>query len=89
MARTARLAGSLAAFAVAVWAVHAGWTQLRVVWDTPTPAGWVAVVGYLLVFLAAFLYLGFWQYAADRAAGRVRRPLGLYERFYRRMKTED
>lgn len=89
MVMTARLAGYVVAFAAAVWALHAGWTHLRALWDNPTPAAWAATVGYLSVFCAAFLYLGFWQYAADRAAGRVRRPFAIYERFYRRMKMGD
>ncbi len=45
----------------------------------PTPAGsaWVALFG--LVVLGAMLALGFLLYEVDRAAGRVRHRVGLYE----------
>ncbi|HEV8353414.1 MAG TPA: hypothetical protein VGR24_04370 [bacterium] len=78
-----RLAGFLGAFAAAIWALNAGWTSFRSTWETPSPGGWALTLGYLAVFLAAFLYVGFQQYAADRAAGRVRRRIGLYERLLR------
>lgn len=82
--RVLHLIGYVLAFAAAIWALQAGWVRFRAVWESPTPAGWAATAAYLAVFLAAFLYLGYWQYAADRAAGRVRRPLWMYERFLRR-----
>lgn len=84
MGQLIRVAGYVGAFGAAIWALQAGWTQFRSVWEAPSAAGWAATVGYLAVFLAAFLYLGFWQYAADRSAGRVRRRIGLYERLLRR-----
>lgn len=85
-ARAVHLVGYVVAFAAAIWALHAGWVRLRAVWESPTPAGWTAIVGYVVVFLASFLYLGYWQYAADRAAGRVRRPLAIYEWFLGRTR---
>lgn len=85
--RVALLAGYIAAFAAAIWALQVGWVQLRAVWAFPTPVGWALTLGYLAVFLSAFLYLGYWQYAADRAAGRVKRSLRLYEWFLRRHQT--
>lgn len=64
----------VAALVVALWAVGRGWTALG--------AGALAAAAlYGVVFAAAFLYLGFWMYAADRAAGKVRRRIGLYERW--------
>lgn len=75
--------GFLLAFAVAVWSLSAGWTAWRAAWALPTTAAMVWTALYAALFLAAFLYLGFWLYAADRAAGRVRRRIGLYERFLR------
>lgn len=76
--------GFFLVFAVAIWAISAGWAALRSTWAAPSTAGLAATLGYVAVFAAAFLYLGFWLYAADRAAGRVRRQIGLYERFLRR-----
>lgn len=72
------------AFIVAMWAVGGGWAALRGVWSSPTAAGGAAVAAYTAAFLAAFIYLAFWVYAADRAAGKVRRPIGLYERILNR-----
>ncbi len=70
-------------FLVAMWALAAGWAALRQTWQAPTPAGLGQALLYAAVFAASFLYLGFWVYAWDRAAGRVRRRIGLYERFLR------
>jgi hypothetical protein len=74
----------LIAFAAAIWAIGEGWAALREAWDAPTGSHVAAVLGYLAVFIAAFVYLGFGVYAADRAAGKVRRPIGLYERLLAR-----
>lgn len=72
------------AFILAMWAISEGWAALRALWASPTAAGGAAVAAYAAVFLAAFVYLAFWVYAADRAAGKVRRPIGLYERILNR-----
>lgn len=63
--------------------LSAGWAALRGTWQTPTAAGLIQTLLYAAVFVASFLYLGFWVYAWDRAAGRVKRQIGLYERFLR------
>jgi len=73
----------VAAFLVAMVSLSAGWGALRSTWQAPTTAGLVQTLAYAAVFAAAFLYLGFWVYAWDRAAGRVKRTIGLYERFLR------
>lgn len=79
-----RLLSIIAAFALALWSLGRGWGTLRAVWAQPSWAA-AAVTGlYLIVFLAAFGYLGFWLYAADRAAGKVARTIGIYERVLRR-----
>jgi hypothetical protein len=74
-----RAVGFLAAFGVAIWALNGAWIRLQSTWDTPTPGAWAAALGYAGLFLAALLYLGFQQYARDRADGRVRRPIRMYE----------
>ncbi len=71
----------LLAFAVAIGALQRGWSQFRSTLETPTPGGWAVTLAYLAMFGAAFLYLGFWLYAQDRAAGRIRRSITLYEMF--------
>lgn len=73
----------LAAFAIAIWALSKGWASLRQTFQSPDPAGVGVTLLYAALFVGAFLYLGYWNYAADRAAGRVRRRIGLYERFLR------
>ena len=74
----------VAVFLVAMWALAAGWAALRQTWQMPTPAGLGHTVLYVAIFAGSFLYLGFWVYAWDRAAGRVRRRIVLYEWFLRR-----
>lgn len=78
-----KILGYLGAFAVGIWAMSDGWASLRATWQSPDVSGALATLGYLGVFVAAFLYLGYWIYAADRAAGRIQRPIKLYERFFR------
>lgn len=79
----------LVAFGAAIWAIGEGWAALVETWAGPTWMEVAAVVGYLAVFLAAFLYLGLGVYATDRAAGKVRRRIGLYERILSRRVREE
>lgn len=64
-----------------MWAINGGWVALRALWAHPSTAGLAMTAGYAIVFGGAFFILGFWIYRADRAAGKVRHPIGLYERF--------
>lgn len=70
-----------AAFAVAVYTFSALWGAVRGAWEgRPTvPPG--AFLGLIALFLGSLGYLGFVMYAADAAAGRVRRPIRLFDRF--------
>lgn len=79
-----RLLSVAGAFILAMWAIGAGWTAARAVWEAPSAARAAGAALYAAVFLGAFVYLGFWVYAADRAAGKVRRTIGVYERILRR-----
>ncbi len=79
-----KLIAYLAAFTVAIWSLSRGWAALRQTWFAPEAAGVAATLLYAGLFASAFLFLGYWSYAADRAAGRVRRRIGLYERFLRK-----
>jgi hypothetical protein len=79
-----RLLSLAAAFLIAMWTIGELWAALRALWSAPSAAAVGTAVAYLALFLAAFTYLGFWVYAADRAAGAVRRRIGLYERILTR-----
>ncbi len=67
------------AFAVAMWAIGSGWAALRAAWSRPSPDAVAVTTAHAVVLVGALLYLGYWIYAADRAAGKVRRPIALYE----------
>lgn len=71
---------SLAAFAVAVYSFSALWGAARGAWEgRPTlPPGPFLI--YAAAFVGSLLYLAFVLYAADRAAGRVRRRIGAFDR---------
>ena len=75
-----RTLASLAAFAAAVYTFSALWGALRGAWEGhPTlPPG--PFLTYLAAFMGSLLYLAFAVYAADRAAGNVRRRIGPFER---------
>lgn len=79
-----RLLSMAGAFVLAMWAIGDGWPALRALWAAPSAAAAGAVAAYAAVLLAALTYLGYWVYAADRAAGKVRRPIRLYERILTR-----
>ena len=79
-----RLLSVAGAFILAMWAIGAEWAAARAVWAVPSAAGAAGAGLYAALFLAAFIYLGFWVYAADREAGKVRRTIGVYERILRR-----
>jgi hypothetical protein len=74
----------LASFGVAMVSLAAAWGALQVAWQTPTLAACLYTLGFTVVFVVSFLYLGFWVYAWDRAAGRVKREIAFYERFLQR-----
>jgi len=77
------------AFVVAIWAVGTGWGALQATWAHPSPGGGLRMASYAVIFLAAFLYLGFWVYAADRGAGKVHRRIAIYERILKRRDQAD
>jgi hypothetical protein len=68
-------------FAVAVVALRQIFRAYGEALAAQTPAAWLAALGWTALLLGAFVYAGFLIYAADRAAGKLRRRLGLYERF--------
>ncbi|HLN12522.1 MAG TPA: hypothetical protein VK587_05010 [bacterium] len=54
----------------------AAWRAWRA---APTLDAAAAVVALAVGLVAVMLWLGFLLYEVDRAAGRIRRPVGLYE----------
>jgi len=71
---------STMAFAAAVYAFARLWEAFRGAWEGRPTAPPVAFLGLLLLFLGSLGYLGFVIYAGDRAAGRVRRRIALFDR---------
>lgn len=75
--------GRKALFYVLLGAATLGLNQFLAAWRAWRatgglgPAAQVVVLG--LGLLASGLWLGFLLYEVDRASGRVRRPIGLYE----------
>jgi len=71
---------SLAAFAAAVYTFSALWGAVRGAWEGhPTlPPG--PFLTHVVILLGSLGYLAFVIYAADRAAGRVRRRIGAFDR---------
>ncbi|MBI4280156.1 MAG: hypothetical protein HY660_17020 [Armatimonadetes bacterium] len=68
-------------FAVAIWALAELWALAGPVWEQRSGGPWPAALGYAALLVGSFLYLGFLLYEADRAAGRVKRPIALYDRW--------
>lgn len=71
---------SLAAFAVAVYTFSALWGAARSAWEGHPTLPPTAFLAYVAAFVASLGYLAFILYAAERAAGRVRRRIGAFDR---------
>ncbi|MCS7236525.1 MAG: hypothetical protein RMM30_11210 [Armatimonadota bacterium] len=69
------------AFALAVVGFHGAWQGARLAWADPEPARWAVVAAWLAVLAGAVAWAGYLLYAADRQAGRVRRPVRAYDRW--------
>jgi hypothetical protein len=74
----------LGAFVVAMIALRQVFRTYGEALGAPGAGAWLAAAGWTALLVAAFLYAGFLLYAADRAAGKLQRRIGLYERFLRR-----
>jgi hypothetical protein len=77
----ARLAGSLAAFAVAVESCSRLWQGVRAALEGHRLYGPAEALAWMAAFWVSLGYLAFVIYAADRAAGRTRRPMPLFDRW--------
>ena len=71
---------SAAAFAAAVYAFAGLWEAVRDAWTGRPSAPPAAFLGMLALFLVSLGYLAIVIYAGDRAAGRVRRRIALFDR---------
>ncbi|MER3455607.1 MAG: hypothetical protein C4304_01655 [candidate division GAL15 bacterium] len=70
-----------ASFGVAVLSLHGAWQAFGLAWADPRAERWLVLGVYLAALLASGAWAGYLVYAADRRAGRVRRRVGLYERW--------
>jgi hypothetical protein len=75
-----RTAFSWVAFGAAIASFSRLWQGVRAVLDGARLYGSAEALGWMAVFLGSMAYLAFMIYAADRAAGRVRRPMALFDR---------
>jgi len=69
------------AFAVAVLALRGVWAALREAVHGAGPEAWLWAAAWAALLAGSFLYAGFVLYGAERNARRLRRRVGLYERF--------
>ena len=76
MRRKARFYALLVLATVGLSRLLAAWRAWRA---APTMDGGLVVVAFGLGLLGAILWLGFVLYEVDRAAGRVRHRVGVYE----------
>jgi len=82
----AKVVGFLGGLTVAIWSLATGWSALQATWALPTTTSVLTTLAYLALFAGSILFLGFWLYAADRAAGRVQRQIRVYEWVLRRTR---
>ena len=75
---------SWAAFAVAVYTFSALWGAFRGAWEGKPTTPPEAFLGLVAAFLFSLGYMAFVVYAAERAAGKVRRPIALFDRILHR-----
>ncbi len=71
---------SWAAFAVAIYTFSRLWGAVRGAWEGHPPVPPAAFLGLVAAFVLSLGYVAFVVYAADRAAGKVRRPIALFDR---------
>ncbi|HLW59706.1 MAG TPA: hypothetical protein VKV57_07240 [bacterium] len=76
MRRKARFYALLVLATVGLSRLLAAWRAWRA---APTLEGGLVVAAFGLVVVGAILWLGFVLYEVDRAAGRVRHRVGVYE----------
>ncbi|MDQ7858414.1 MAG: hypothetical protein QN174_09710 [Armatimonadota bacterium] len=83
-----RTALSWAVFAAAVASFSRLWQGVRAALDGARLYGSLEALGWMVLFLGSMVYLALLIYAADRAAGRVRRPVALFDRILDRGRPE-
>lgn len=71
---------SLVAFGVAVYTFSELWGAFSGAWQGRPTLGPAALLVVLAGFLASLTALGYMIYATDRAAGRVRRRIAVFDR---------
>lgn len=71
---------SWVAFVVAIYTFSGLWGAVRGAWEGRPAVPPSAFLGLVATFLLSLGYVAFVVYAADRAAGKVRRPIGFFDR---------
>jgi hypothetical protein len=80
-----RTLGSLVAFVAAIGAFSRLWQGVRAVLEGDGRLyGSLEALWWMGLFLASMAYLAFVIYAADRAAGRTRRAIPIFDRWLQR-----
>jgi hypothetical protein len=85
-----RTLGSLVAFVVAIGAFSRLWQGVRAVVEGDGRLyGSLEALWWMGLFLASMAYLAFVIYAADRAAGRARRAIPIFDRWLQRGRSAE
>jgi hypothetical protein len=79
-----RTISSLGAFAVAVLSFSRLWQGVRGALEGQRLYGPWEALGWMALFLVTMAYLAFVIYAADRASGRAKRRIALFDRLVER-----
>jgi hypothetical protein len=79
---------SWTAFAAAIVSFSRLWQGVRAALDGARLYGSLEALGWMTLFLGSMTTLALLIYAADRAAGRVRRPVALFDRILDRRRSE-
>ncbi len=74
-----RLIASWLAFGVAIASFSKLWVGVRSALDGQRLYGSLEAVGWMAAFLSSMGYMAFVIYAADRAAGRTRRGIPIFD----------
>jgi hypothetical protein len=77
---------SWVAFATAVYTFSGLWGAFRSAWEGTPATPPAAFLGLTAAFLLSLGYVAFVIYAAERAAGRVRRPIAFFDRLLGRLR---
>jgi hypothetical protein len=84
-----RLLASWIAFVAAIASFSKLWVGVRSALDGQRLYGSLEALGWMVAFLSSMGYLAFVIYAADRAAGRTKRAIPIFDRWLGRTGIRD